>query len=89
MTRPAILQVGAYPAWDQDPLETAFTVHRHDLAPDKSAHLAEVGPHIRAIATRGDLGATAAMIAACPRLELISVYGVGYDAVDIDRKSVV
>lgn len=84
MTRPAILQVGAYPAWDQDPLETAFTVHRHDLAPDKSAHLAEVGPHIRAIATRGDLGATAAMIAACPRLELISVYGVGYDAVDMD-----
>ena len=83
MTKPEILQVGAYPGWDQDPLEVAFSVHRHDLAPDKPAHLAEVGPRIRAIATRGDLGATAAMIAACPRLELISVYGVGYDAVDM------
>ena len=83
MTLPDILQVGAYPAWDQGPLEAAFTMHRHDLAPDKAAHLAQVGPRIRAIATRGDLGATAAMIAACPRLEVISVYGVGYDAVDM------
>ncbi len=83
MTKPEILQVGAYPGWDQDPLEVAFVVHRHDLAADKPAHLAEVGPRIRAIATRGDLGASAALIAACPRLELISVYGVGYDAVDM------
>lgn len=83
MTKPDILQVGAYPAWDQEPLDAAFTVHRHDLAPDRTAHLAEVGSRIRAIATRGDLGASAAMIAACPRLEMIGVYGVGYDAVDM------
>ena len=51
--------------------------------PDKAGFLAEVGPQIRAIATRGELGANAAMIAACPKLEVISVYGVGYDAVDL------
>jgi lactate dehydrogenase-like 2-hydroxyacid dehydrogenase len=43
-----------------------------------------VGPRIRGIATRGELGANAQMIAACPNLEVISVYGVGYDAVDLD-----
>ena len=39
---------------------------------------------MRGIATRGDLGAGQAMIDACPNLEVISVYGVGFDAVDIE-----
>jgi lactate dehydrogenase-like 2-hydroxyacid dehydrogenase len=84
MAAPHILQVGPYPAWDQEPLEAAFTVHRYFEAADKGAFLAEVGPQIRGIATRGELGADAAMIAACPNLEIVSVYGVGYDAVDLD-----
>jgi len=84
MATPHILQVGPYPAWDQEPLDAAFTVHRYFEAADKEAFLAEVGPQIRAIATRGELGADAAMIAACPNLEIVSVYGVGYDAVDLD-----
>jgi lactate dehydrogenase-like 2-hydroxyacid dehydrogenase len=75
--------MGSYPAWDQQPLDEAFTVHRHFEAHDKAAHLAAVGPKVRAIATRGELGADAAMIAACPALEIISVYGVGFDAVDL------
>ena len=84
MAAPHILQVGPYPAWDQEPLEAAFTVHRYFEAADKGAFLAEVGPQIRGIATRGELGADSAMIAACPNLEIVSVYGVGYDAVDLD-----
>jgi len=84
MSKPIVLQVGPYPSWDQDPLDTAFDVKRLFDAPDKDAFLAEHGPNARAIATRGELGADAQMIAACPALELISVYGVGYDAVDID-----
>jgi lactate dehydrogenase-like 2-hydroxyacid dehydrogenase len=81
--KPPILQMGAYPGWDQTPLDAAYTVHRYDKAPDKAAFLAEVGPHIRAIATSGGLGASAAVIAACPNLEIISIYGVGFDAVDM------
>jgi lactate dehydrogenase-like 2-hydroxyacid dehydrogenase len=84
MTKPDILQVGPYPEWDQTPLDAAFTMHRYFEADDKAAFLAQVGPTVRAIATRGELGANAAMIAACPQLEVISVYGVGYDAVDLD-----
>jgi lactate dehydrogenase-like 2-hydroxyacid dehydrogenase len=83
MSKPDLLQVGSYPEWDQTPLDAAFTMHRWWEATDRDAFLAQVGPSIRAIATRGDLGASEAMIAACPKLELISVFGVGYDAVHL------
>lgn len=83
MSKPHILQVGPYPEWDQTPLDAAFHMHRYFEATDKPAFLAEHGPKVRGIATRGELGANAAMIAACPNLEVISVYGVGYDAVDL------
>jgi lactate dehydrogenase-like 2-hydroxyacid dehydrogenase len=83
MSKPHVLQAGAYPPWDQEPLDAAFTVHRLWEAADRAAFLAEVGPQVRAIATRGDLGASAEVIAACERLEIVSVYGVGFDAVDL------
>ncbi len=83
MSKPELLQVGPYPEWDQTPLDAAFNVHRWWEAADNDALLAQVGPDIRAIATRGDLGASEAMIAACPKLEMISVFGVGYDAVHL------
>ncbi|RED18056.1 2-hydroxyacid dehydrogenase [Pontivivens insulae] len=84
MTQPSILQVGPYPEWDQQPLDQMFTMHRYFEADDKAAFLADVGPSVRGIATRGELGADRAMIEACPNLEVISVYGVGYDAVDLE-----
>ncbi|MGQ2967243.1 MAG: 2-hydroxyacid dehydrogenase [Allorhizobium sp.] len=83
MTKPDILQMGPYPDWDQVPLEQSFHMHRYFEAADKAAFLADVGPKIRGIATRGELGANASVIAACPNLEVISVYGVGFDAVDL------
>lgn len=83
MSKVEILQVGPYPEWDQVPLDTAFTMHRYFEAADKTAFLAEVGGNIRGIATRGELGANRALIEALPKLEVISVYGVGYDAVDL------
>lgn len=82
--KPRILQMGPYPEWDQTPLDQAFSVCRYFEASDKAAFLAEVGPGIRGIATRGELGASKAIIDACPQLEIISVYGVGYDAVDLE-----
>ena len=84
MTKPVVLQVGPYPDWDQIPLDAAFDMKRLFDAPDPQAVLAAHGPDVRGIATRGNLGADAAMINACPKLEIISVYGVGYDAVDVD-----
>ncbi|WP_422037800.1 2-hydroxyacid dehydrogenase [Roseibium sp.] len=84
MSKPDILQVGPYPDWDQIPLEDAFNMHKYFEAPDASAFLQSVGSSIRGIATRGELGANRAMIEACPNLEVVSVYGVGYDAVDLE-----
>ncbi|TPM05356.1 2-hydroxyacid dehydrogenase [Mesorhizobium sp. B2-3-11] len=83
MQRPHILQVGPYPAWDEEPLNEAFTVHRYFAADDKQAFLAGIGSQVRGIATRGELGVNRAMIEACPSLEVVSVYGVGFDAVDL------
>ena len=83
MTKPVVLQVASYPAWDQEPLEAAFRMLRYDQAADRAAFLAEHGPQIHAIATTGGHGCSGALIAACPKLELIAVYGVGYDAVDV------
>lgn len=84
MSKPVVLQVGPYPEWDQAPLEADFDVRRLFEAADARDFLEEHGPGVRAIATRGELGAPADMIAACPALELISVYGVGFDAVDLE-----
>lgn len=84
MAKPHVLQVGPYPEWDQVPLDASYIVHRWWEAADKDAFLTKVGPQIEAIATRGDLGASAEMIAACPQLKMISVFGVGYDAVHLE-----
>jgi len=84
MSKPDLLQMGALPEWDEGPLAQSFTLHRLFEAQDKAAFLADVGPRIRGLVTRGDLGARADIIAACPALEVISIYGVGFDAVDLD-----
>lgn len=83
MSKIEILQVGPYPAWDEERLNASFTMHPYFRASDKAAFLAKHGGGIRGIATRGELGASRAMIEALPNLEIISVYGVGYDAVDL------
>ena len=85
MSKPEILMIGPYPAWDMGPLESDYHVHRLWEAADRDAHIAQAAPGIRAIATRGELGANAALIDALPGLEIISCYGVGTDAIDLAR----
>ena len=58
MSRNEILQVGPYPAWDEQRLNANFTKHRYFEASDKVAFLAEHGANIRGIAMRVELGAT-------------------------------
>ncbi len=47
MPKPVVLQVGPYPAWDQEPLDQVFAIHRYFEAPDKAALLAQIGPQVR------------------------------------------
>lgn len=83
LSKPHLLQVGPLPDWEAAPLAQAFTVHRLFDATDREDFLATTGPLIQAIATRGDLGASTDVIAACPHLQIISIFGVGFDAVDL------
>ncbi len=84
MSKPDVLMVGPYPGWDMEPLERDYVIHKLWLAVDRVRFLAEVGPRIRAIATTGVLGASASLIDACPILEIIACYGVGFDAIDLE-----
>ena len=83
-SRPHLLLMGEYPSWDLDDLASKYTVLRLWEAADQDAFLAEHAPQIRAIATRGDLGASRAIIEKLPNLEIISCYGVGVDAIDLE-----
>ncbi|MFT4067599.1 2-hydroxyacid dehydrogenase [Paraburkholderia sp.] len=83
MSKPDILLMGPYPEWDLVELDERYTVHKLYEAQDRDAFLKQHAASIRAIATRGELGASRAVIEALPKLEVIAVYGVGYDAVDL------
>lgn len=84
MDKVNILQIGPYPSWDMEALEKNFILHPYFTAVDKGAFIAGCADRIRGVATRGDLGLNRELIEALPHLEIISVYGVGYDAVDLD-----
>jgi D-3-phosphoglycerate dehydrogenase len=82
--RPHLLMPGTYPDWDMQALEQDYTVLRLWEAADQAAFLAKHAPAVRAVATRGDLGAAAGLLAQLPALEIISCYGVGTDAIAVD-----
>ncbi len=67
-----------------DALARDYTVHDYGRALDKDAFVAEVAGDVRAMLTNGRGGASAALIAALPRLEIICTFGVGYEMVDLD-----
>lgn len=81
--RPVLLMTGAYPSWDMEALAADYELLRLFEADDKAAFLAAHGQQVRAIATRGDLGASADLMRQLPNLEVVSVFGVGTDAVDL------
>ncbi|HMA88961.1 MAG TPA: 2-hydroxyacid dehydrogenase [Burkholderiales bacterium] len=65
-------------------LEKEFTCHKLHEASDREALLKEVAPRVRAVATFGAAGANATLMDALPKLELISNFGVGVDAIDLE-----
>jgi len=83
MTKPGLLIVGELPAWDLEALSDRFDLHLYYAAEDKAGLLARGAATIRAIATKGEIGADAAMMDALPKVEIIACYGVGYDLIDV------
>lgn len=84
MTKVNILQIGPYPDWDVEALSKNFILHPYYAAEDKETFISECSESIRGVATRGDRGLSRKLMEALPHLEIIAVYGVGYDAVDLD-----
>jgi lactate dehydrogenase-like 2-hydroxyacid dehydrogenase len=77
-----VLMTGAYPEWDMAALEAEYNVIKLWEHKSLETVLAECGHGVRAVATRGDLGANKALIDALPQLEMIGCFGVGTDGID-------
>ena len=85
--QPDVLLLGPLYAPTMEALEQRFTLHRLWEADDRQALLRQHGAELRAIATTGNIGASADLMAQLPKLEIVGCYGVGYDAIDIAHAS--
>jgi lactate dehydrogenase-like 2-hydroxyacid dehydrogenase len=84
MDKPEILEiVDVHPGTTAE-LEEAYVVHKLWLADDAAAFLARMGPGVRGIATNGIFGTKGVPLTGLPRLEIVGVFGVGVDAVDLE-----
>ncbi|MBK1657821.1 2-hydroxyacid dehydrogenase [Paracraurococcus ruber] len=82
MDKPELLVMGVLPDWDLEPLRQRHVLHLLYEAADPEALLAEHAAKIRAIVTKGEIGASADLMGRLPRLGLVACYGVGIDAID-------
>jgi lactate dehydrogenase-like 2-hydroxyacid dehydrogenase len=78
-----VLSIGSFPEATNAELASRFAVTRHFHRPAPDALSAELKGRIRGIATEANRGADRALIAALPSLEIISLFGVGIDSVDL------
>jgi len=67
----------------QERLDREFACHKLHEAADRTAFLKDMAPRVRALATFGPAGADAKLMDALPKLEIISNFGVGVDAIDL------
>ena len=78
-----VLSIGAFPEATNAELANRFAITHHFHRPTPDALGAELKSRIRAIATEANRGADRALIAALPKLEVIAIFGVGTDSVDL------
>jgi lactate dehydrogenase-like 2-hydroxyacid dehydrogenase len=82
LSNPEILTVAKlWPPYLQE-LQETYVVHDRTHESDPAA-FAQIAPRIRAIAGGGESQVTRALMAQLPALEMISVFGVGYDRYDV------
>jgi lactate dehydrogenase-like 2-hydroxyacid dehydrogenase len=78
-----VLSIGSFPEATNAELAKRFAVTRHFHRPAPDALDAELRGRIRGIATEANRGADRALIMGLPKLEVISIFGVGTDNVDL------
>ena len=86
MSKPEIVAIAPLPAFFAKPLHEKFTVH--DLhgaanADDRRALIAKIAPTTRGMVAFGGSQLAPDQLAKFPNLEIISVFGVGYDGMPL------
>ena len=82
--KPNIIVTSKSPAWLREALDNDFTCHLLYEAKDRPAFLGELAPSVRGVASLAGARVDAALMDALPKLEIISNFGVGVDAIDLD-----
>jgi len=83
MTATDILVTAPLPPFLYDPLRAGYRCHDYHQASDKAALLAQQGGQVRGLVQGGGTLTPTSLLDALPKLELISVFGVGYDGVPV------
>ena len=84
MEKTPVLVLAPLPDFLMEPLHAAHVCHDYFHAEDKNALLTEVGAEIRGIVMAGGSVSPVPLLERLPKLEIISVFGVGYDGVPVD-----
>jgi lactate dehydrogenase-like 2-hydroxyacid dehydrogenase len=81
---PDIIVTAPLPPFLYDPLKADYRCVDYHAAGDKPALLAAEGARIRGLVQGGGTVTPTSLLDALPALEIISVFGVGYDGVPVD-----
>jgi hydroxypyruvate reductase len=84
MAQPDLIVTAPLPPFLYDPLKAQYRCHDYHQASDKPGLLAAEGAHIRGLVQGGGTVTPTTLLDALPKLEIISVFGVGYDGVPVD-----
>ncbi len=79
-----ILVTAPLPPFLYEPLKADYRCHDHFRATGKDVLLREVGARVRGLVQGGGTVTPPTLLEALPGLEIISVFGVGYDGVPTD-----
>lgn len=82
MLKPDVLAVAKLHPFFQRALESLYTVHDRTHVTDPTA-FATLAPRIVGVAGTGEASVPANLLAQLPQARVVSVFGVGYDGVDV------
>lgn len=82
MSKPDVLAVAKLHPFYQQALESQYTVHDRTHVTDPAA-FAALAPRIVGVAGTGEASVPRSLLAQLPQAKVVSVFGVGYDGVDV------
>jgi len=82
VSKPDVLAVAKLHPFYQKALESIFTVHDRTHVTDPAA-FAALAPRIVGVAGTGEAGVPRSLLSQLPHAKVVSVFGVGYDGVDV------